>query len=126
MIKPLRLLVLEDSAIDFMILARHLDRAGFEAELHRVANEAELAAALGADWDAVLTDYRIPGMEFQETVALVLQRDPVVVQLARTPGHARCEQAHGCTHAERQNPCRTPPHDLVPRLAEGAALRAEA
>ena len=62
---PLKILVIEDVAADFLLLERHLGQQGVVAECRRVDSEAELDAALGSDWDVVLSDYNVPGMEFR-------------------------------------------------------------
>ena len=58
----IRLLIIEDSPDDAELLALELRRAGFEPDWRRVESDAELRAALddGA-WDAVVSDYSLPG-----------------------------------------------------------------
>jgi PAS domain S-box-containing protein len=71
------LLVIEDRLSDFELLQQQLERQGVSASCRRVDSMEELEAALdqGA-WDAVLTDYNIPGMAFRDTVARLRARRP--------------------------------------------------
>jgi two-component system, sensor histidine kinase and response regulator len=74
---PLRLLVIEDRESDFELLEQQLQRQGLAATCHQVDTPADLQVALDdPDWDAVLTDYNIPGMGFQDTVATLRARRP--------------------------------------------------
>ena len=75
----LELLVIEDVESDFLLIDRHLRLNGLAAHCTRVAGSDELAAALDrGGWDAVLSDYRVPGMEFRQTLAMILVRLPDV------------------------------------------------
>jgi signal transduction histidine kinase len=58
---PLRVLVAEDSEDDFEILLRELKRGGYEVVATRVASPAQLDAALGREWDLVISDWMMPG-----------------------------------------------------------------
>ncbi|MPZ42178.1 MAG: PAS domain-containing protein [Betaproteobacteria bacterium] len=74
---PLRLLVIEDRLSDFELIEQQLERQGVAATCRRVDSADDLEGALddGA-WDAVLTDYNLPGMKFQETVSRLRTRRP--------------------------------------------------
>lgn len=75
----LRLLVIEDRLSDFELIQGQLERQGIAARLHRVDTTEDLVGALNeGGWDAVLTDYSIPGMEFRHTVSRVRARRPEV------------------------------------------------
>ena len=77
MSEPLRLLVIEDDPADFLLLVRYLRRQGLEADCTRVDTAAALESALDrGTWDAVLADYRIPGMDFELAIATVHNRWP--------------------------------------------------
>jgi PAS domain S-box-containing protein len=70
---PIRLLLVEDSEEDALLLLRELKRGGYEPEHERVATEAGLAAALDRQqWDLVIGDHSMPG--FSGIAALVLVR----------------------------------------------------
>src|SRR5436189_882877 len=57
----LRVLVVEDSEVDTMLLMRELRRAGFEPESQRVETAEAMTAALDeGEWDLILSDYALP------------------------------------------------------------------
>jgi len=68
----LRVLHLEDSALDHELMLAHLRRGGLEGRSLRVDSEAAFLAALQQDWDIVLSDFNLPG--FSGLVALDLLR----------------------------------------------------
>src|SRR5262249_13061699 len=58
----LRVLLVEDSALDAELVLRELRRAGFEVHHQRVASAEELRTALRAErWQLVLSDHALPG-----------------------------------------------------------------
>jgi signal transduction histidine kinase len=73
-VKPrtLRLLHLEDSDLDHMLMLAHLQRGGLAVQATRIDSEAEFMAALQQPWDAIVSDYNLPG--FSGLVALDLLR----------------------------------------------------
>src|SRR5512147_963386 len=66
----LRVLHLEDSALDHELMLAHLRRGGIEVRTLRVDSEGAFLAALQQDWDVVLSDFNLPG--FSGLVALDL------------------------------------------------------
>lgn len=89
---PLNLLVIEDTTTDFLILERHLQENGLDASCHQVDNLVDLRAQLDqTSWDAVLSDFRLPGMDFRENLALVrsMQPDVPVILVSGTVGDER-------------------------------------
>ncbi len=59
--KPLRVLLIEDSDDDCMLILRELRRGGFEPEWKRVETEQAMHEALAADsWDIILADFVLP------------------------------------------------------------------
>jgi len=75
----LRVLVVEDSEADFALHVRNLARNGVAADLHRVDSLEGLGAALERrDWDAVLTDYSLPGLDFRRILARLKEDLPGV------------------------------------------------
>jgi signal transduction histidine kinase len=64
----LRVLHIEDSELDHELMLAHLRRGGLEVATQRVESEAEFRAALGQDWDVVLSDFNLPG--FSGLIAL--------------------------------------------------------
>jgi PAS domain S-box-containing protein len=71
---PLRVLIVEDSEDDALLLVRVLRRSGYELTYERVDTEAAMNAALDKHaWDIIIADYTMP--EFDGLAALaVMQR----------------------------------------------------
>ncbi|TAK81871.1 MAG: response regulator, partial [Aquabacterium sp.] len=59
--RVVRLLHLEDSELDHLLMLAHLQRGGIEAQAVRIESERELLEALLEDWDVVISDYSLPG-----------------------------------------------------------------
>ena len=69
--RTLRILHLEDSALDHELMLAHLRRGGLRAKVRRIDSEAEFLGALDErGWDAIISDYNLPG--FSGLVALDL------------------------------------------------------
>ena len=81
--KNLRLLVVEDSEDDVLLMQRVLSNAGYQAEILRVDNGNDLDAALSnQQWDLVITDHNIPGFSSEASLQHVKKFDeniPVVI-----------------------------------------------
>jgi PAS domain S-box-containing protein len=73
---PLKILIIEDAPADFLLLERHLRRHGLTTECRRVSRETELSAALQSEWDVVLSDYNVPGMDFFATLQHIRAYSP--------------------------------------------------
>ena len=74
--KPLRLLLVEDSENDARLMLRALERQGLAIEGVRVETGEELAARLDeGSWDLVLSDYHLPRFDGLEALQLVRARD---------------------------------------------------
>jgi len=59
--KPLRVLVVEDSEDDYLLLLRELEKGGFAVESERVETPEAMEKALGEKpWDLILSDYHLP------------------------------------------------------------------
>ena len=73
----LTLLVIEDKPADFRLIVRHLEKHGLTARCHCVSNIEELEAAVAqGGWDAVLSDYSVPKLDFQHTLGIFQERHP--------------------------------------------------
>ncbi|CAG1066473.1 two-component system, sporulation sensor kinase E [uncultured bacterium] len=82
-IRPLRVLIAEDSEDDLIFIMRELRRGGFEMSFRRVDNEKDLAEAISAGvWDLVIADYRMPllsGLEVVRSVRAAGLDVPVII-----------------------------------------------
>ncbi len=97
--ESLRILLVEDSEDDSILTRRELHRGGIEASVRVVASLAEVRQALaGETWDAVLTDYRLPGFDALDVIAAVRARDqglPVIVLSATVGEEVAVETLRG-------------------------------
>jgi sigma-B regulation protein RsbU (phosphoserine phosphatase) len=67
--KPLKVLIIEDSELDAMMLLGHLRHAGYDPQYRIVATAADLDDALNRqEWEIVLSDHNMPN--FSSTAAL--------------------------------------------------------
>ncbi|WP_414665015.1 response regulator [Horticoccus sp. 23ND18S-11] len=58
--RALKVLIVEDNALDADLIVRELRRAGFEPECQRVETEAEFLAHLHPGLDVILSDHNLP------------------------------------------------------------------
>ena len=74
---PLRVLLVEDSEDDALLLLRALRKGGYETKARRVDSETDLRAALtDAAWDVVFCDYAMPSLSGPAAVALIRESHP--------------------------------------------------
>jgi len=70
--RPFRLLVLEDSELDYELLVATLSRDRLPVAARRIETRAQLIDALEADeWDAVIADHQLPAFSGTEALQLV-------------------------------------------------------
>ena len=75
--RPLRVLLIKDSAEEADLLLRALGRGGVDPVWERVETADGLRAALAdGPWDAVLSDYTLPGFGAPAALAVVRGADP--------------------------------------------------
>ncbi len=75
MTRPLRLLLVEDEENDAELLLQDLERGGLRVEWERVETGEGLSAALDRqEWDALLSDFRLPRFSGPEALALCKAR----------------------------------------------------
>ena len=74
MSKSLRVLLLEDSALDAEVVIRELRRAGFVPEWTRVETKVDFLAALDTTPDLILSDYALPHFDGLRAVKLLRER----------------------------------------------------
>jgi signal transduction histidine kinase len=74
--RPLRALLVEDSPLDAELLARALDRGGFELNWARVDTRDAMEAALQKQpWDVILCDHAMPLFSAPDALELLKQHD---------------------------------------------------
>ena len=72
--KPLRVLVVEDSEDDTLLLIRELQRGGYEPVFERVSTEEAMTSAIANQtWDIIIADYVMPHFSGLEALR-VLQK----------------------------------------------------
>src|SRR5260221_5018001 len=72
MTTPLRLLLIEDSENDALLLERELRRGGYDVSGTRVQTAAEMRAALSSQtFDAIISDYSMPEFDMPRALALL-------------------------------------------------------
>jgi diguanylate cyclase (GGDEF)-like protein/PAS domain S-box-containing protein len=70
--KSLRVLIVEDSESDSVLLQRELRRAGYDIAYDRVDTAPAMREALGrCEWDVVLSDYSMPGFGALEALEIL-------------------------------------------------------
>jgi PAS domain S-box-containing protein len=74
MSQPLRVLIVEDSDNDAVLLLRTLEQAGFQPSYKQVYSVTAMQAALGQDeWDVVVSDYTMPSFSGLNALKLLQQ-----------------------------------------------------
>jgi DNA-binding NtrC family response regulator len=90
---PLRVLLIEDSEDDALLLLRALRQGGYETTARRVETLADLEEALAnATWDIVFCDYAMPRMSGPEAIAVIRAR-PLDVPVIMVSGEVGEEYA---------------------------------
>lgn len=73
----LKILNIEDSEDDSLLLLRELRRGGFNVILERVETAEALCEALARQsWDAIISDYHLPKFDASDALAIVKQNNP--------------------------------------------------
>jgi PAS domain S-box-containing protein len=67
----LKLLIIEDVQADYLALVHHLQQNGMAVECRRIDSNSALVLALQDDWDLVLSDYKVPGMDTRGTLQFI-------------------------------------------------------
>jgi PAS domain S-box-containing protein len=68
--KPLRVLLVEDSENDALLLLRELRRAGYEVDHERVHTTEGMRKALLSSWAVIISDYRMPRFSAMEALKM--------------------------------------------------------
>ncbi|MCC5865532.1 MAG: EAL domain-containing protein [Wenzhouxiangella sp.] len=69
-----RLLIVEDSEADYLLIQRQLRTEGMVFESLRVDHFDAVDKALEQPWDVILYDYEIPGLDFDDALPLIKSR----------------------------------------------------
>lgn len=73
-IKQLKMLLIEDSEDDALLLSRELIKQGYEPDIKRVVFREEIQAALlDSVWDIIISDHNMPGLSSDAVLEMVLQ-----------------------------------------------------
>jgi putative nucleotidyltransferase with HDIG domain len=74
---PLRVLIVEDSESDAVLMLHHLKARGYAPEFERVETAESMRAALlsGRDWDVVLSDYSLPTFDAPHALRVLQDTD---------------------------------------------------
>jgi PAS domain S-box-containing protein len=76
-LKALRVLIVEDSHNDALLLLRELRRGGFEPIHERVETPEAMETALaGSEWDVIISDYRMPHFSAPEALKMARRANP--------------------------------------------------
>jgi len=74
--KNLKVLIIDDSEDDALLILRELRRGGFQPEYERVENALEMRSALQKkDWDLILSDYNMPHFSTKEALSILKESD---------------------------------------------------
>ena len=72
---PLRVLMIEDSEDDALLMVKELERGGFAPVFERVETTAALQAALDVrDWDLIISDYSMPHLTGTAALSIYRQK----------------------------------------------------
>lgn len=67
----INVLVIEDEAVDAALLIEELELFGFRCHWQKTDSYETLQSALSENWDVVLCDFVVPGMQYQKSLELV-------------------------------------------------------
>lgn len=76
MANPVRILVIEDTEEDLLLLLRELKRAGYEPSWRRVWTPEDIEAALEEPWDIAISDWSMPRLTGLDAFRIVQARAP--------------------------------------------------
>ena len=122
----LRVLLIEDRAVDADLILAALRQSGFDPDCRRVATERDYLASLTSDHDIIVADFASPGLDARRAQALARERGletPLIV-VSRTIGeeHAvAAMQTGACDYLLKDRLERLGP--AVRRALEGSAVR---
>ncbi len=69
---PIRVLIVEDSEDDAMLLVRELKRGDYAPEHRRVETEMDMMREIDQhEWDLVITDHNMPNFDSSDALQVV-------------------------------------------------------
>jgi len=93
-VRPLQVLLVEDSEDDALLLALELRRGGYAPAVTRVQSAADLQARLGeGPWDVVISDYSLPRFNGREALRMVRAAGGGEIPFVLVSGHIGEESA---------------------------------
>jgi PAS domain-containing protein len=96
--KPLRVLLVEDSENDALLLLRELGRAGYDVDHERVYTAEGMQKALRSPWGVIISDYRMPRFSAMEALEMANASDldaPFIVVSGRIGEDVAVEAMRG-------------------------------
>ncbi|MRR17883.1 MAG: PAS domain S-box protein [Deltaproteobacteria bacterium] len=98
MLIPLRVLMIEDSEDDALLLTRLLKKSGYEPSTERVQTAEDMISALSSrPWDILLCDYHLPGFSALDAIE-ILKKMNLDIPLIIVSGVIGEETALDCIH----------------------------
>jgi len=80
---PLRLLIVDDSEDDSLLLVRELQKGDYDVFFERVDNNDDMRHAIaGGSWDIIITDHNMPGFDSTQALRIVKNSNidtPVII-----------------------------------------------
>ncbi|ARU58911.1 response regulator receiver-modulated signal transduction diguanylate cyclase/phosphodiesterase [Oleiphilus messinensis] len=97
-VSPIRLLIVDDSEEDVMILARQLSRKGLQFDFSHIEYLEDLQNELERQpWDIVLTDHKMVGFSSAEVIHIVKSHNadlPIIIVSGQIPEQTAVESMH--------------------------------
>mgnify|MGYP001765674292 FL=1 len=80
---PIKVLLIEDSEDDLLLVIRELKKGGYHPQYDRIETaDAMMKAGIDKDWDIILCDYKMPQFSAPSALALLKEKDvdiPVII-----------------------------------------------
>jgi signal transduction histidine kinase len=126
--KPLRVLLIEDSEDDALLVLRELRRGGYNPEFERVEDADAVRRALEQSWDIIFSDWSMPRLDAIRALSVVKERGvdvPFIVVSGTVTEETAVEALRGGAHDFLPKDRLTRLIPAVERELREAALRAE-